>query len=188
MLPHARWQSTRGIWPQALRLGSSFYRLTQAGGRVSAFFLGPRANAEPGGASTSAYMNEKLRDRATCVLFRDGKLLLVADAEWKYMLPGGGVDRGEAIEAAAARELLEETGLVATRTQYLYVIETASNRHHVFAVEADGPLDEDEVRSAGEIHGFLWWDLDSDVPVYPHVTSVRDWLRVSGSEFFQRES
>ena len=155
---------------------------------MSAFFLGPRANAEPRGASTSAYMNEKLRDRATCVVLRDGKLLLVADHTMKYMLPGGGVDPGETIEAAAVRELLEETGLVATRTAHLYVFETASNRHHVFAVEADGPLDEDEVRSAGEIHGFLWWDMESDVPVYPSVTSVRDWLRVSGSEFFQRES
>lgn len=115
-------------------------------------------------------------------------MLLVADRTMKYLLPGGGVDPHETIEAAAVRELLEETGLVATHTEYLYVFETASNRHHVFAVEADGPLDEDEVRSAGEIHGFLWWDMESDVPVYPSVTLVRDWLRVSGREYLQRES
>lgn len=130
-------------------------------------------------------MTDHLRARATCVLIRDGKLLLVADRTLRYLLPGGGVDPGETVEAAAVRELREETGLVATRTEYLYVFATASNRHHVFAVEAEGLVDEGWIKADGEIHGFLWWDMESDVPVYPSVSFVRDWLRDSRSETFQ---
>ena len=140
---------------------------------------GPGANADSNDSNADAYMSDTLRDRATCVLIRDGRVLLVADGERKYMLPGGGVDPGETIEAAAVRELSEETGLVATRTDYLYMFETTVNRHHVFAVEADGPLDEGKIAADGEIRGFLWWDMESDVSVYPHVTSVRSWLRAA---------
>lgn len=124
-------------------------------------------------------MSDDLRLRATCVLMRDGKLLLVADRTLTYLLPGGGVDSCETIEAAARRELLEETGLVATRTEYLYEFETASNRHHVFTVEAEGSLDEGRIEADGEIHGFLWWDMESEVSVYPSVTEVRNRLRAA---------
>ena len=122
-------------------------------------------------------MSRTLRDRSTCVVIRDGKLLLVADSKSIFMLPGGGVDPGESIKAAAVRELLEETGLIATRTEFLYVLDTATNRHHIFAVETKGEIDAAKIEVGGEIHGVLWWDMESDLSVYAHVTSVRDWLR-----------
>ena len=122
-------------------------------------------------------MTHSLRERATCVVIRDGKLLLVRGEEPTFMLPGGGVDPGETVKAAAARELLEETGLIATRTEFLYVLDTAANRHHIFAVETKGEIDVGKIEVGGEIHGVLWWDMESDLSVYAHVTSVRDWLR-----------
>ena len=146
---------------------------------MSAFFVGSGANADPKDPNADAYMSDDLRDRATCVLIREGKLLLVADSESVFMLPGGGVDPGETIKAAAERELLEETGLNATRIDYLYSFDSAVNRHNVFIIEADGMLDAHKIESDGEIHGFLWWDMEADLPVYPHVTSVRRRLRAA---------
>jgi len=50
------------------------------------------------------------RTAARGVILRDGKLLMVHTDAGDYKFPGGGVEPGETLEAALARELLEETG------------------------------------------------------------------------------
>ena len=53
---------------------------------------------------------------ATCIVEREGRILMIRRALQPGMglwcMPGGYVNRGEAVEEAAAREVLEETGLV----------------------------------------------------------------------------
>jgi 8-oxo-dGTP diphosphatase len=54
---------------------------------------------------------------ASVAVFRDGKVLLAErtkpPAAFLFSLPGGLVEPGERLEAAAARELMEETGVTA---------------------------------------------------------------------------
>ena len=53
---------------------------------------------------------------ATCIVEREGRILMIRRALQPgiglWSMPGGYVDRGEVVEEAAAREVLEETGLI----------------------------------------------------------------------------
>ena len=62
-------------------------------------------------------MSRRLRQRATVVLVRNGRVLLVSDETGMFLMPGGGIEPGEQPMAAAVRELHEETGLTATRAE-----------------------------------------------------------------------
>ena len=72
------------------------------------------------------------QQRQVCIVIieRDGKYLLVQEAKPKayklWNFPGGHVEPGESLEAAAVREALEETGYIVTILQQILVTET----HH----------------------------------------------------------
>jgi ADP-ribose pyrophosphatase YjhB (NUDIX family) len=66
------------------------------------------------------------------------------------LMPGGGVERGETVAQGAARELHEETGLVASSLVPLIVVEDRTRHTVYFVVDARGTL-----RASGE--GPLRW-------------------------------
>ncbi len=117
-----------------------------------------------------------LRDRATAVVHRDGRLLLVRDRGFRHFsLPGGGVRLGERPIDAAVRELEEETGLRAVSAAPLLHCGTRDifNTYHVFLVEADGELHIDPV----ELSEALWWDGQTSLPLFGYVRHILRQLR-----------
>lgn len=119
-------------------------------------------------------------------VFRAGKLLVVRRVPGDYLggmyeLPGGGVESGESLTEGAARELLEETGLVARRiTDFLgwfdYATRTkAKVRKFSFLAEAEPgeiTLDPDEHDD------YAWIDADAlgTLPMAPDMREAVDLL------------
>lgn len=77
---------------------------------------------------------------AACVIERNGQILMVKRAvPTRYgfwCMPGGYVDRGEVVEAAAAREVWEETGLHVKVERLIGVFSDAGNPVVVVAYAA----------------------------------------------------
>ena len=115
-------------------------------------------------------MTDTLRERATAVVIRDDKVLLVRHSSGgfhEFAMPGGGIESGESPMSAAARELREETGLEARQVEFLSIWKSKTFRHHAFRIEAEG-----EVNIGPEISEFRWWDRQEDLPTSGHVEAI----------------
>jgi 8-oxo-dGTP diphosphatase len=76
-----------------------------------------------------------MKDRATIICSREGKVLLVARARSRWSLPGGTIKSFESPLDAARRELEEETSLAGAEFTYLFQFGGLSKRHLVFFVD-----------------------------------------------------
>jgi len=113
-----------------------------------------------------------MRKRATAVVIRDGKVLLVRDKGLvAFSLPGGEIKRGEATVSAVARELREESGLNSIKVTRLPGCDYKGsvNLHKVCRVQAEG-----EPHPRREVDKFIWWDIKEPITsaVYAHVNSI----------------
>jgi ADP-ribose pyrophosphatase YjhB (NUDIX family) len=104
------------------------------------------------------------------VVNQDGLLLLVRRArdpgQGKWGLPGGFVDRGETVEQALEREVMEETGLRICESDYLMTYPNQYNYHGVvspvvdffFVCQVEAA---DEIEIARDELEFFEWTLPS---------------------------
>jgi 8-oxo-dGTP diphosphatase len=150
--------------------------------------VSPTWSHRPGFAVTSGgmFMNPRNPSLAVdCVVFDpDGRLLLIRRKnppfQGQYALPGGFVDYGEATEHAAARELAEETGLVAASVSLIGVYSDPKRdpRGHVVSIAyrietaAHDPRAGDDAAAAAFVTGWEALNLAFD-----HSTIVADALR-----------
>ena len=120
------------------------------------------------------------RNRATALVVRDGKVLLVKDkGRRRCALPGGAIEGMEPGIDAVKRHLQRETGLEAQNAYPLFNHDSRVNRHHVFRMDAVG-----KVRLlSGELSGYAWWDGNPKLPVRK---SVREILDKTGIVFGQQ--
>ena len=112
-------------------------------------------------------MEKRPRIRAAVAVLHEGRLLLVEhtkNARSYWLLPGGGLEWGESLHEAVAREVKEETGLEVVVGDLLYVSETISpdRERHLVHLVFQGEL------RGGEIA----------VPEEERITDVR-WIELS---------
>ena len=131
------------------------------------------------------YLDPKLA--VAVVIVRDGRILLGRRGEGtrepgKWSFPAGFVERGERVETAAVREVLEEVGLTVALGD-LIGLYSAEGEPVVLAVYAAGSTEGEPV-AGDDLTAVDWFDLEH-LPelAFPHDRRIiADWMHKTTSE------
>jgi ADP-ribose pyrophosphatase YjhB (NUDIX family) len=104
------------------------------------------------------------------VVWRDGRVLLVRRGKpprlGQWSLPGGAQRLGETVEAAARREIAEETGLALADLALLTVVDLIERdpegavRYHYTLVDMVAEAAPGEARAGGDAAALAWFAAD----------------------------
>lgn len=100
------------------------------------------------------------------LVIRDGKVLLVrrgrAPGKGFWAIPGGGVEIGETLQAAAEREVLEETGISIRAAEPVFVFDLIERdsegrvAYHYVIVDLGAEYISGEARAADDAEDARW--------------------------------
>jgi 8-oxo-dGTP diphosphatase len=117
---------------------------------------------------------------ASACVWRNDEVLLVKRPEGIWAFPGGKVEWGETVLAAAHRELLEETGVTAELHHLAGVYDiirhdgSGAPTHHFAIACFVGNWRSGHVQAASDAKGACWLMPDSafKLPLAPHIRDV----------------
>lgn len=107
------------------------------------------------------------RRRATAIVEYPAGIVLACMRSMAGHLPGGGVKPGETDQAAAIRELAEETGLTAVHADFLFFYESFAHIHAVFFIQAVG-----EPAACNEIDEIVYYHSKTQVRLSPETQAI----------------
>jgi len=118
------------------------------------------------------------RYRATVVIIRDGKVLLVRDGgKHDYSMPGGGFNKHENTIQAGAREVWEELGIKAESVLRLRHCDFHGQRSNHKVCQLMISDNQKPYLKSKEIDRIVWWDMKSKLKVQGHVIKILKTLK-----------